>query len=71
MAFDRTACAEGIEHGVTGWVANRIEDFTGGLVHFFERRSDFKAIATKVGSLYSRERIIEAVLSAYASCATL
>ena len=71
VAFDRTACAEGIEHGVTGWVANRIEDFTGGLVHFFERRSDFKAIATKVGSLYSRERIIEAVLSAYASCATL
>lgn len=38
IAFDRTACAEGIVHGETGWVASDgdIESFSEGVRHYYE-----------------------------------
>lgn len=37
IAFNRTACAEGIEHGVTGWIApnNDFAAYAEGLSHYF------------------------------------
>ena len=37
IAFDRTACAEGIEHGVTGWIAPNgdFAAYADGLTHDF------------------------------------
>lgn len=37
VAFDRTACAEGIEHGVSGWIAtdNDFAAYAEGLQHYF------------------------------------
>lgn len=37
VAFDETACAEGIEHKKTGWIspADDIEDYSKGLIYFY------------------------------------
>lgn len=37
IAFGRTACAEGIEHGVTGWIASNgdFAAYAGGLSYYF------------------------------------
>ena len=37
IAFARTACAEGIDHGVTGWIApnNDFAAYAAGLSHYF------------------------------------
>lgn len=39
VAFDRSACAEGIEHGVTGWIAQNgnVAQFADGLSHYNQK----------------------------------
>lgn len=64
IAFARTACAEGIEHGKTGWIApnNDFAAYADGLRHYFAE--------WKSGSLASsRARIAAAAASRFQSTA--
>ena len=49
IAFNRTACAEDIEHGVTGWIAPNgdFAAYADGLAHYFAARKDGKLLASK------------------------
>ena len=49
IAFDRTACAEGIEHGATGWIAPNgdFAAYADGLAHYFAAWKDGKLLASK------------------------
>ena len=49
IAFDRTARAEGIGHGATGWIAtnNDFATYADGLVHYFVEWKDGKLLASK------------------------
>ena len=37
VAFDRTACAEGISHQATGWIAETVSDFANGIEWFYRK----------------------------------
>lgn len=76
IAFDRTACAEGIEHGKTGWVAahGRIEGFVAGIVFYFNEwqkgRLSFQsrtAIGYEARSQFDEEKILDCILKTYAT----
>lgn len=68
VAFDRTACAEGIIHKETGWIApdGDIAAFSDGLVWWYERsrRQDWMQIRQNISAIsstaYSRVAIINA-----------
>lgn len=49
IAFDRTACAEGIEHGVTGWIAPNgdFAAYADGLAHYFAEWKSGNLFASK------------------------
>ena len=49
IAFNRTACAEGIEHGVTGWIAPNgdFAAYAEGLSHYFAEWKAGKLSASK------------------------
>ncbi len=69
VAFDRTACAENIEQGVTGWIAQRIEDFSQGILYLFSKweigESDHSVIAEQAMRQFSEGNIIHQVLEIY------
>lgn len=69
VAFDRTACAEGIEQGVTGWIAQGIEDFSQGTLYLFRKWEtegiDHAVVAEQATRQFSKENIIHQVLEIY------
>lgn len=65
VAFDRTACAEGIHHKITGWVAEDIRSFAKGLEYFSECRKDYGQVAQLAAELFDEKRIVDSILSIY------
>ncbi len=73
IAFDRTACAEGIEQGVTGWVAadGDFEEFSKGMINYYtlfnlgEMDVIHENVARSATKMYSNKVIIESVKSVY------
>ena len=68
VTFARTACAEGIEHQVTGWIANDgdVGAFAKGIAYYVDHRANPEFIAGKAKMLYGKERTIEKFLTMYA-----
>ena len=74
IAFDRTACAEGIEHAVSGWIApdGDISSYAEGLVHYFEMWKAGKlaethaAVARLAAERYDTGALVRKVMSVYA-----
>ena len=58
IAFDRTACAEGIDHGVAGWIAPNgdFAAYAEGLSHYFVawKSGELEASRATVASLAAR-----------------
>lgn len=75
IAFDRTACAEGIRHQVSGWVAKDgdFAQYAEGIMWFYGawRESSFIDVKSKVANcameLFSTEKIIDDVIRVYQS----
>ena len=73
IAFDRTACAEGIEQGVTGWVAadGDFEGFSKGMINYYtlfklgEMDVIHENVARSATREYSTKTIVESIMSAY------
>lgn len=74
VAFNRTACAEGIEHLHTGWIVNEADGgcFEDGLEYFFDKweredlnRSEVSAAAARQ---FSEEEIVKKLKNMYDSC---
>lgn len=73
VAFDRTACAEGIEHGFSGWIASdgSADGFEKGIESFYHMwRSGTlvkqrQLIARQAQEQFSAESITKRVLSIY------
>lgn len=40
IAFDESACPEGIVHGQTGWIAQSVNEFSAGISHFYDKKFD-------------------------------
>ena len=75
IAFDRTACAEGVVHGKTGWVAED-GDFLGfaeGILHYYAlfKRNEMIALRADIAKLaaisFSSKRIVDQVRRVYKS----
>lgn len=75
IAFDRTACAEGIRHQVSGWVARDgdFAQYAEGINWFYEtwrerRLMDVKLeVSNYAKKLFSTEKIVNDVIRAYQS----
>lgn len=73
VAFDRTACAEGIEHGWSGWIAKAgdISDFAKGIMYFYGMNISGKLVGIrseiklKVKSKLSTDAIVDKILMIY------
>lgn len=71
VTFDRTACAEGIIHGQTGWVAadGDINSFADGILHYYELFSrnlmPHAVIAESAEKLVGERTIIDDLLKIY------
>lgn len=65
VAFDRTACAEGIQHKITGWVADDIQSFAKGLEYFYEHHEDRGKVAQLAAELFDEKRIVDSIFSVY------
>ena len=73
LAFDRTACADGIRSGENGWVAadGDVQGFADGLRHYYEqfmsgRLEPLRAgIATDAARRFSNEAVLQKMLNAY------
>lgn len=73
IAFDRTACAEGVEHRLTGWIASDgdCEGFAEGLVYYFDlykanRLKESKEnISKRALSSFNAATIVEKIKSVY------
>ena len=73
IAFDRTACAEGIEQGVSGWIANDGDhnEFAVGILRYFElwRAGKWDKVREMVRRhayrTFNPNRIVEKVIDAY------
>lgn len=71
IAFDRTACAEGIVHGQTGWIATDgdIDSFAEGIQHFHElfcrNAIPHDAIADMAQGVMVEPKIISDLLTFY------
>lgn len=65
IAFDRTACAEGIVHGVTGWIASDFASFAAGLEHFYRHPADPEDIAPHPQKSQSTSELIDRIVQVY------
>ena len=65
VAFDRTACAEGIQHKITGWVADDIQSLAKGLEYFYEHHEDRGKVAQLAAELFDEKRIVDSIFSVY------
>ena len=65
VAFDRTACAEGIQHKITGWVADDIQSFAKGLAYFYEHHKDRGMVTQLAAELFDEKRIVDSIFSVY------
>lgn len=73
IAFDRTACAEGIEHRRTGWIApaGDYSAFANGIVHYYSewRRGALTKVHEEVSRLaknrFREELIVEQIVEVY------
>lgn len=74
VVFDRTACAEGIEHGVSGWIAKDgdLIQYAEGIQWMFglwkENRLDIlkETISCRARSLFSQKDIVGKMVQIYA-----
>lgn len=73
VAFNRTACAEGIEHGKTGWIAPA-DDFAAyaeGLAHYFAEwksgmlAASHKVVAEAAGKLFWADSLTKGICGIY------
>ena len=73
LAFDRTACPDGIRSGENGWVAadGDVQGFADGLRHYYEqfmsgRLEPLRAgIAADAARRFSNEAVLQKMLNAY------
>lgn len=65
VAFDRTACAEGVQHKATGWVVDGIQSFAKGLEYFYAHRVDRWRVAQLAVEWFDENRIVNSILSVY------
>lgn len=73
VAFDRTACADGICSGDNGWIAANgdVQGFADGLLHFYDlfasgRLEGFRsAIAADAAKHFSNKAVLRQVLGVY------
>lgn len=73
VAFDRSACADGIIHRQNGWVANDgdISGFADGLIYFYNKFIDDslvairKNIATFASNKYDENNIVKQMIDVY------
>lgn len=65
VAFDRTACAEGIKHGVTGWVSSNVADFAQGLIRAAKKEFSKDIVYRAAETIYRHEELFKLVKSAY------
>lgn len=70
VAFDRTACAEGIVHKVTGWVApdGDCGSFAEGIRYFMNNPTNRSVVAAEAVKAYSLRTIVGDVLKVYTDC---
>lgn len=70
VAFDRTACAEGIIPAVTGWVApdGDCQSYAEGIRYYLTHPVDRKTIAAKTAELFSPDKLLNDVLDVYSQC---
>lgn len=74
IAFDRTACAEGIVHGETGWIAadGDIDSFAEGVRHYYElfcrNVIPHDAIAEVAQGIMAESKILSDLLKVYRGC---
>ena len=75
IAFNRTACAEGIEHGVTGWIApnNDFVAYAEGLSYYFAAwksgvNSAFRtSIAVSTADRYQTDALVKEICRVYSA----
>ena len=71
VAFDRTACAEGIVSGVSGWVAvdGDIESFAHGISYFYRKwhnnEINHSDIAEYARRMYDTDGIVKSIVKVY------
>jgi len=67
VAFERTACAEGIAHRETGWIApdGDCQSYAEGIRYFLTHPIDRMVISAKTTDIFSSKRILSEVLSVY------
>ena len=77
VAFDRTACAEGIEQGCTGWIApdGDIDSFAQGIQHFFglwsngNLEASHSAIARSARHCFDNSAVLSKLMNVYEAIA--
>lgn len=73
VAFDRTACAEGIEHKITGWVAaaDDLDSYAQGLTWVYERYKTANGpewrheIAQETAHQMAQDKLVKKIIVAY------
>lgn len=73
IAFDRTACAEGIKHRQTGWVAKDgdIKSYSDGIMYFYNLwesgllEQSHNEIAQSAKRIFANEPVLDALLDVY------
>lgn len=65
VAFDRTGCAEGVEHNLAGWIAHDVDEFAQGISSAFFNRIDREKIAERAREMFSTRRIVDSMNAVY------
>lgn len=65
VAFDRTACAEGIIQTETGWKADGRESFAMGLEYFYKHRPDRRRVSQFASLMFNSDRLCEQIFDVY------
>ena len=67
VAFERTACAEGIIHGETGWIApdGDCQSYAEGIRHCLAHPVDRATVVAKTAEIFSSDKILNDVLDVY------
>ena len=47
IAFNETACPEGIQHKKNGWIASDVRDFAAGIVYFYQAKSNRSKVTAR------------------------
>ena len=73
VAFNRNACAEGIEHLETGWIANEADDghFEDGIKYFFDKWEagslDRAVVSAAASKHFAEGEIVQRLVDMYSS----